>query len=277
MRVILSRFLACAAILGVTGPAFAADMPVKAPPPPPPTAWSWTGFYVGVDGGYGWNRSAGNSLCINPAGILFAADCTSPTGPVMRPSGGLFGGEAGYNYQSGVVVTGIETDLQWSGIKGSGTTPLNEPIFVGPVASYSATGSMDWFGTTRVRIGILPEEHLLVYATGGAFYGDESVTATGIALPGHVPAIFPASASTTRVGGTVGAGLEYAFNGNLSAKVEGLYYDMGTLTAAFTCPAGATTCTPSGSTQGGTFPMRGTIWRAGLNWHFNSGPIYAKE
>lgn len=276
MRVISSTILVSAAVLTMASTASAADMALKAPPPPPTPVSSWTGFYIGVDGGYGSNQSTGDSVCINPAGIVFGAGCTLPTGPVMRPSGGLFGGEAGYNYQSGVVVTGVETDFQWSGIRGSGTALLSEPIFVGPVASYSATSNMDWFGTTRARIGILPSGRLLVYVTGGAIYGDESATATGIALPGHVPAIFPASATTTRVGGTVGAGLEYAFNGNLSAKVEGLYYDMGTLTAAFTCPAGATTCTPRYS-EDGTFAMRGTIWRAGLNWHFSGGPIYAKD
>lgn len=201
MRIILSKFLTYAALLGMVAPAFAADMPVKAPPAPQPPVWSWTGFYIGVDGGYGWNQRTGDSVCINPAGAVFGTGCTSPTGPMMRPAGGLVGGEAGYNYQSGFFVSGVEADLQWSGIRGSGTTLLSNPAFVGPVASYSATSNMNWFGTTRARIGILPNERLLVYVTGGAIYGDESATATGIALPGHVPAVFPASASTTRVGG----------------------------------------------------------------------------
>ena len=260
----------------VATPVLAADMPVKAPPPPPPPAWSWTGFYIGIDGGYGSNRSTGDAVCITPLGAVFGLGCTNPTGSVMRPTGGLFGGEAGYNYQSGILVTGIETDLQWSRIRGSGATLLNEqPIFVGPVATYTATSDMDWFGTTRARIGILPSERLLLYVTGGAIYAHESATATGVSLPGHIPAIAPAAGATTRGGGTVGGGVEYAFNGNLSAKVEGLYYDMGTLTAAFTCPAAATTCVP-GYSENGTFAMRGTIWRAGLNWHFGGGPIYAK-
>jgi outer membrane immunogenic protein len=261
-------FVAIAALAMLTrAPALAADIVYKAPPPQPAPVWSWTGFYIGVDGGYGWNQKTGDSVCINPAGAVFGAGCTSPSGSVMRPTGGLFGGEAGYNFQSGIVVTGIETDVQWSGIKGSGTTLLNNPLFVGPVASYTASSNLDWFSTTRARIGILPYDHLLLYVTGGAIYGHGSATATGVALPGHVPAIFPATGATTRAGGTVGAGLEYAFNQGLSAKVEGLYYDMGTLTAAFTCPAAATTCTP-GYSENGTFAIRGVIWRAGLNWHF---------
>ena len=254
----------------------AADMPLKAPPPPPAPAWSWTGFYVGVDAGYGWNQNTGDAICITPAGTVFGLGCTNPTGSVMQPSGGLVGGEAGYNYQSGIFVAGIETDLQWSSIKGSGTTLLYEnPIFVGPVATYTATSNMDWFGTTRARVGFLPTERLLLYATGGVIYADESATAVGMSLPGHLPAIAPASASATLAGGTFGAGLEYAFNGNLSAKVEGLYYNMGTLTAPYTCPAAATTCVP-GYSENGTFVTRGTILRAGLNWHFGGGPIYAK-
>jgi outer membrane immunogenic protein len=251
-------------------PALAADMPLKAPPPPPPVA-SWTGFYVGIDGGYAWNQNTGDAVCTTPTGVVFGLGCTNPTGPVMGASGGFFGGEAGYNFQKGIIVTGIETDLQWSDVKGSGTTLLTEqPIFVGPVATYTATSNLDWFGTTRARIGILPQPQLLLYVTGGAIYGYESATATGTALPGHLPAIFPATGATTAVGGTAGGGIEYAFNGNLSAKVEGLYYDMGTLTAAFTCPAAATTCTP-GYSENGTFAMRGVILRAGLNWHFGSG------
>ena len=54
----------------------------------------------------------------------------------------------------------------------------------------------------------------------------------------------------------------------VSAKIEGLYYDMGTLTAAFTCPSSGAMCTP-GYAENGTFAIKGTIWRAGLNWHFH--------
>jgi outer membrane immunogenic protein len=249
----------------VHSPALAADMVYNAPVSPPPPIWSWTGLYIGVDGGYGWNEKTGGSVCINPKGDVFGTGCTLPSGPVTQPTGGLFGGEAGYNLQRGRIVVGIETDLQWSGIAGSGTALLSdllEPktkILPGPVATYTATNSMDWFGTTRARIGVVNFEQLLLYATGGAIYAKETATATGVALPGHVPAVFPATGATTRAGGIVGGGLEYAFNSALSAKIEGFYYDMGTLTAAFTCPGAGAMCTP-GYAENGKFALRGSIW-----------------
>jgi outer membrane immunogenic protein len=266
MRKTFLAFTAVAAL--VHSPALAADMDYKTLASPPPPVWSWTGFYVGVDGGYGWNEDTGGSVCINPHGVVSGTGCTFPSGPVTSPAGGLFGGEAGYNLQRGQIVVGIETDFQWSGIAGSGVVPLSEPIFPGPVATYTATNRVDWFGTTRARIGVVNFRQLLLYASGGAVYAKETVTATGDALPGHVPAVFAATGATTRAGGIVGGGLEYAFNGSLSAKIEGFYYDMGTLTAAFTCPGAGAMCTP-GYAENGTFALRGSIWRAGLNWNFH--------
>jgi len=262
-------FIGIATIVALMGtPVFAADLLVKAPPPPP--AWSWTGFYVGVDGGYGWNQRTGDRDCFNPAGIFFAA-CVLQANPTdIRPRGGLIGGEAGYNWQTGIVVTGIETDLQWSGIRASGTF-IAGPPFIG--STYSNTDNMNWFGTARGRIGLLVTPHLLAYVTGGVMYAHESVS-TVLTIPPAL--IWPANAATTRAGGVAGMGLEYAFNGNLSAKVEGLYYDLGSLNPRFSCPPAAATCTP-GFTEGGTFGWRGTMVRAGLNWHFGGGPIYAKD
>jgi outer membrane immunogenic protein len=122
----LIAFAATAAL--VHSPALAADMAYPAPVSPPPPVWSWTGFYIGVDGGYGLNEDTGGSVCVNPKGVVSGTGCTLPSGPVTAPAGGLFGGEAGYNLQRGRIVVGIETDLQWSGIAGSGTAPLTEPF-----------------------------------------------------------------------------------------------------------------------------------------------------
>jgi outer membrane immunogenic protein len=252
----------------IAGPAFAADMAVKAPPQQAPVS-NWTGWYVGIDAGYGLNEKTGDRFCINPAGALFGTGCSpNQYSSVTSPSGGLIGGEAGYNWQTGVVVMGVETDLQWSGIKSSATVPF--PVIFAPGTSglYTATDNLQWFGTTRGRIGFLPTPDLLVFATGGVIYGRESASA--VTAPG-AGVTYPAALSTTRTGAVGGLGIEYRLQGNLSAKLEGLYYDMGTLTASFNCPAGAATCTP-GFTQGGTFKLDGAIVRAGLNWHFNETP-----
>jgi outer membrane immunogenic protein len=271
MKRMLLGLAAIAALINT--PVLAADLQVKAPPPPPPPASSWTGFYVGVDGGYGWNQSTGNRECYNPAGVLFAA-CVlqnAPTG--ITPNGGLAGGEAGYNWQSGVVVTGIETDLQWSGMRASGAFVAGPP-FIG--STYSNTDNMNWFGTTRGRIGLLVTPQLLAYGTIGGIYAHESVS-TVLTIPGAVSLLtWPSNLATTRAGAVAGIGLEYAFNGNFSAKIEGLYYDLGSLEPRFQCPTAAVTCTP-GFIEGGSFAWRGNMIRAGLNWHWGGGPIYGKD
>jgi outer membrane immunogenic protein len=80
----------------------------------------------------------------------------------------------------------------------------------------------------------------------------------------------------TRAGGVVGAGFEYAIGGNLSAKVEGLYYNMGTLTSTGCNSPGV--CTPGFTYLGfGTYALRGEIFRAGLNWHFGGSSVYTKD
>jgi outer membrane immunogenic protein len=131
-------------------------------------------------------------------------------------------------------------------------------IFSGPrlVDTYTASNKLDWFGTVRGRLGIAPWGNTgLIYVTGGLIYGQEKVAAS-LTNPG---VIFVDSDSTTRTGGTVGVGFEYLFTPNLSAKVEGLWYDMGSEDLFLT---------PS---QTSHFHFEGAMVRAGLNWHFNWG------
>jgi outer membrane immunogenic protein len=117
MKNLLMVSAALAVLLGT--PALAADMPVKAPPPPAPV-WSWTGFYIGADAGYAWNQGTGGRTCVNPAGVAFGSGCTlNIENSIISQRGGLVGGEAGYNIQSGIFLAGIETDIQWSDIKAS--------------------------------------------------------------------------------------------------------------------------------------------------------------
>jgi outer membrane immunogenic protein len=233
---------------------------------PPPPVFSWTGWYVGINGGYGWSNSTGDSFCITPGGALNGVGCDSPNTGVVRPRGGFVGGQAGYNRQTNAIVYGIETDIHWSDIKSSNSvTDLCCNPGAVPTGIFNATSKLDWFGTFRGRLGVLATPKALLYVTGGLIYGHESTSALLTYTPTN---FYPNSASTTRAGGTVGAGLEYAFTPNLSGKVEGLWYDMGSLTSSFICPAGATTCT-AGYTIGSTFKFSGEMVRGGLNWKFN--------
>jgi outer membrane immunogenic protein len=266
----MKKKLWLAAVIGValsTSAAFAADLGqpyYKAPPVAPVVAPGWTGFYIGINGGYGWNKETGASHCINPAGIVGGPGCGIGVGDIIKPQGGLVGGQIGYNWQSGIVVYGLETDIQWADIKDTATATR----FAGSEAlpgDYTASDKLDWFGTVRGRLGITPwGDNALLYATGGLIYGEEKFS-TFTSFPTGVS--YGASASDTRTGGTVGVGLEYRFSPALSGKIEGLWYDMGSETLIAPELSGVHT----GFTGGGTFHFEGAIVRAGLNYHFNWG------
>ena len=179
--------LASVALFGFAGAASAADLPVRAAPPAPMIAavpvFTWTGFYVGVNAGYGWN--ANDSITV--AGVTFDLD----------DEGGFVGGaQAGYNYQIGSFVVGLEGDIQYADFGGD-----DRFDFDGDGILDDDFNTSDWFGTVRARAGVA-FDRALIYATGGFAFADNAT------------------------GWTVGGGLEYAFTNNLSAKIEGLYVNL---------------------------------------------------
>jgi len=245
-------------------PSFAADLPVKAPLLTPVPVYSWTGFYVGVNAGYAWNQDGGSLECTNPAGVSFGRGCGLIPSSSLNSSGGFGGGQIGYNWQIGQYLLGVETDFQGANIRGSTSTNGPWP-FVGlpqlsPTSSlFTASQNIDWFGTARLRFGYAGFDRTLIYATGGLAYGQVQLQTAVI-----FPAVsYPASATDTKTGWTVGGGIEYAFTNNVSARVEGLYYDLGDTSIA------------SGSvplinhfTRGKDFETQGALARAGLNYKF---------
>jgi outer membrane immunogenic protein len=234
------KYVATTAVLGLSlgfgAVAHAADLaPIGPGPAPvytkaPPPLWSWTGFYVGGNVGGAW----GTSSATNP---FFGFQTTGdyPT------SGIIAGGQAGYNWQFSSWVLGLETDMDWSDVKGTTSNGICSGVV--------CTTSDSWLGTTRARFGYAVD-HLLVYGTGGVAYGDVKFDVSPAAP-------FGANAATTRTGWTAGAGLEYAFTRNWSAKLEYLYVDLGTADLA---------CTPGCGT--GAHPFNENIVRGGVNFHF---------
>jgi len=104
--------LAGVALAALGGVASAADLAVKAPYAPPPALWSWTGFYVGINGGYSTGADDyTQSIVIGPPPVTTIASFSSHS---INPKGGLFGGQIGFNYQTGPVVWGVEGDWQWA-------------------------------------------------------------------------------------------------------------------------------------------------------------------
>ena len=272
LGVIMQRLaIALAAIATlIATPALAADLnqpPYKAPPTPPlAPVISWTGFYIGGNAGWGWLNDNGSPFCIDPGGALNGDGCDTtnvPGAQIKNANGFIGGGQAGFNYQADVLVYGIETDFQGADIKDS--VNIAGPFAqvgggVSGPASFVASERLNWLGTVRGRVGVVAWERSLFYATGGFAYGGVSASQNTI-----FPAVqYPSSVSETRTGWTAGGGWEYAFAPNWSAKIEGLYYDLGSFSTLGTAvPAG------TGFIGGKNFDAKGAIVRAGLNWRFN--------
>jgi outer membrane immunogenic protein len=208
----------------------AADMPLsrpyyKAAPHASFSYYSWSGLYAGLNAGYGFGTSNWDGLGVSP-----------------KPKGGLFGLTVGYNWQAGSFVYGLEGDYAFSMGKGDAACGLG-----------SCETKNSWLGTARGRIGYA-FDRFLPYVTGGAAFGDikASNTLTG------------ASATTTKVGYAVGAGLEYAFLGNWTAKVEYLYADLGKSDCGIACGVVANNVSLSEN-----------IVRVGLNYKFG-GPLSSR-
>uniref|UniRef100_UPI0040449994 outer membrane protein n=1 Tax=Microvirga sp. G4-2 TaxID=3434467 RepID=UPI0040449994 len=198
----------------------AADLPARAAPPAPIVAaapiFTWTGFYVGVNAGYGWNNNDDLTSVAVPAGAVGAG---SPAGTITFSDddgdGFVGGGQIGYNYQIGSFVVGLEADLQWAdlgGSNGSATFPAAWNAYDFEPAG--AAGGVDWFGTVRARAGVA-FDRALIYATGGFAYGGADDDND-----------FFDNEDDVRTGWVLGAGVEYAFTNNLTAGIEGLWVNL---------------------------------------------------
>ena len=210
-------------------------MPVpyaKAPPPPP---FSWTGLYVGGNAGWLQLEENGYPLCLDPTGAMQGLGCDIVPGGQMGANGFFGGGQAGYNWQAGRLVLGIEADMQGVSLKASENIPgpfaivSPFPISTGP-ASFAATESVTWLGTLRGRFGVA-FDRLLIYMTGGLAMGGVDVTQAHIFQPAppFTPVQYPSNTSRTLNGWTFGGGVEWAFLDRWSVKAEGGYYDLGTI------------------------------------------------
>ena len=209
------------ALVAITGTAFAADLPSRrAPPvfvPPPIPVFSWTGFYVGGQIGYAFGKDTATEVGITGNTVQYG---------VGRPNGIIGGGHVGYNFSTqslpvfGSVlggftgaggVIGLEGDVNGSDYRGTAT-------FGGPVTLVN-TDRMNINGSIRGRIGVA-YDRALFYATGGAAFASFQDGYQIGGLPYQ-------QASKTRVGYTVGGGVEYAITTQWSLRAEYRYSDYG--------------------------------------------------
>lgn len=265
MKTILTA--AAIAVLGGSS-AFAADLPArtytKAPVMVSP-AYSWTGFYLGVNAGGIWGSDPVTFDPIfagAPAGLpAFAAANGSST---LHPSGFTGGGQVGYNWQSSNWVIGLEADINYARLAKSVTSatltfPATSDFF------FVTSTTSNWMATVRPRLGYAFDRTLL-YVTGGLALSEinfaQSIT--------FLPAVAFASGTTTstRAGWTVGGGAEYAFAPNWSAKLEYLHSDFGSLSFASTTNNALINFTSSAH-------FRTDLVRVGLNYKFG-GPVIAR-
>ena len=119
MKRFLLATVGLVALVGMAAPASAADMAVKAPPPPPVPIFSWTGFYIGGNGGWGQSNNCWDFVDV--AGLFISDGCRSR-------SGGLAGGQIGYRWQTNQFVVGVEAQGDWADLSSSARQPYHSGV-----------------------------------------------------------------------------------------------------------------------------------------------------
>jgi outer membrane immunogenic protein len=232
--------LVAAATALISAPALSADL--RRPPPPAPVVapaplYNWSGFYIGLQGGFG---SAELERTLGATGVTFTNEL----------SGGLLGGTVGFNWQAGAWVFGFEADYAWANISRS-----VDNCFAIPLVTCSS--GLDSFGTARLRVGGAWGP-ALIYATGGLAFGNHFVEVfdnfTGLGV----------ERSEFAVGWTVGGGIEWGFAPGWSLKAEALFFDLDVdrfNTGLLGLPALVDI----------DHQLTGVVVRGGINYRFNWG------
>ena len=211
---IVARASLLMALLLTASRAWAADLPVPAGPVPAyyPVAavYDWGGGYIGINGGYAFGKSEWSDP-FNPSG--------SSSSGQFNVKGGLVGVTMGVSGQWGAWLFGIEGDFDWQGLSGTSNSAFCTSILTSPTAGSTAAGlscktQSNWIGTLRVRAGYA-WDRVLVYGTVGGAGANVQVGLNGLPVQ-----------TNPEFGWTAGAGLEWAFADNWTAKVEYLFVDL---------------------------------------------------
>lgn len=210
-------------LLSIGGQALAADLPMPAPPPRAPAAYvpvvapfSWSGIYVGGNVGAAWNRGT-VSDALNTG-------FTAPSNNAVFTGGGQIGG----NYQFGPAVVGVEGQFDWLANQNNASAGIVVPTAAGP-NTINVVSQNRWLATATGKVG-LAADHWLFYGKGGwAWVGNSNFTVNDVTTGQSF-----SSGSQSNNGWTVGGGIEWAFAGGWSARVE---YDYVRLSSnSFTVP-----------------------------------------
>jgi outer membrane immunogenic protein len=257
-------------------------MPMGATPSPVAASYSWTGLYIGGNAGDIWGRNNVTFTPIDPASANLFTAGGQPAPASFNSLAALGGFQIGYNWQfDRNWLLGVETDVDWSGVRSSassGATAGGVPF------TATEAEQLKWFGTIRARLGFMPIEHLLIYATGGFAYGrvdhsgsyvnDNStttVTVSGTTATGTITVVcatsspcYAGASSSTASGWAAGTGLEYAATYNWTIKAEYLHVSLG-----------STSVTETALLSGGGTPalsannnLKFDVVRVGANYKF---------
>ena len=234
------------------------DMAYKSAPPAP----SWTGFYIGANGGAGTGTTQSNvnvgGATVTTLGTITTLGVTGLTLPLSSYSltGFLGGVQAGYNWQTGPFVLGIEGDFDGATFQGSTSC----------IILYTCSAKHDWVGDITARLGVVAFDKALIYVKGGAAWADSSHSLSASFSTTTATASISGSATDTAVGGLLGMGIEYGFLPHWSAKIEYDYIQFANQNVN-------ATLTATGATVGTVaLPLQITelvqFVKAGVNYHF---------
>jgi outer membrane immunogenic protein len=242
------------ATLLFAGPALAADLGTKPPPvykaPALTPVFSWTGWYIGGNIGYGWGSST--SPGISSPDFNFGPGSF----PSLSPKGFIGGGQIGYDWQVNSWVLGLVADFQGADIKASGSNLVAQTN--GPnIGVTSLSEKLDFLGTGRVRLG-WAAGNWLFYGSGGVAYGNVKSEIGFVSTAGDLVA---GSRSETRIGWAGGGGINYALTPNWIVGVDYLHYDLGHASVTGVDPVFATSITASQN-------VAGDIVRGVINYKF---------
>ncbi len=217
-------FLGAAALaLAVTESAVAADLPIKAPAPFA-ARFTWTGCYLGAHVGGAWQSKDATDpvLLVQDNNVFgFPGSTVGTTTASLNSSGAIYGGQIGCDYQFAPSwVVGVEGAVSAGSLDGSTRVPF-QPL-VAPGDTELVRVRTDFIPTVTARLGYAMD-HWLFYGKGGIAWTNDKYSVTGV----FQGTPFDAEGLGMRTGWTAGAGVEWAFTDDWSARLEYDYYDFG--------------------------------------------------
>jgi outer membrane immunogenic protein len=266
-------FASAVALLAVSAaPAVAADMAVKAPPMVASLP-SWTGFYIGINGGGAWGTTGSSTSNVGPDFFFAPANVPAVTAGASRSfdnSGGLAGGQIGYLFQSGKGIFGIEASFDWANFNGSTSNgPTVYTVTPGSTFAWNLRASSDFLATFTGRVGY-DMGSWYPYLTGGAAVAHLKYSANFIDT--FYPSNVTSSFSRDAVGWVIGLGAEWRVADHWMLRGEYLYMDFDSFggNGVIACTAGVGACgVPANST---TFnysaKFRENVGRVALSYRF---------